>query len=79
MGARYAELDSRRESPPVLPKNGRVIYGATLACFPGGTENYSARLISCSVAQGRERLAANLSKWRKPAVHDRPPDFTRVA
>ena len=76
---RYAALDSRRKTLPALPETGRVIYGATLGCFPGGTENYSARLLSCSFAQGLERLAVNLSKWRKPAMHDRPPDFTRVA
>ncbi len=76
---RYAELDARRETLPAFPETGRIIYGATLGCFPGGTENYSARLISCSLAQGRERLAVNLRKWRKPAAHDRPPDFTCVA
>ncbi len=76
---RYAELDSHRETLPAFPENGRIIYGATLGCFPGGTENYSARLISCSFAQGLERLGANLKKLRKPAGHDRPPDFTRVA
>lgn len=76
---RYAELDSRRETFPGLPENGRIIYGATLGCFPGGTENYAARLVSCSFAQGLERLTVNLSKWRQSPARDRPPDFTRVA
>ncbi len=76
---RYAELDSRERTPPDFPDDARLIYGATLGCFPGGTENYAARLVSCSVAQGLERLAVNAGRWRRPSEQDRPPDFTILA
>jgi hypothetical protein len=75
----YAHLDTRKEGVPPIPQNARIIYGATLGCFPGGTENYTARLAACSFAQGLERLAVNAAKWRKREAHDRPPDFTVVA
>ncbi|MBA3960676.1 MAG: hypothetical protein H0X40_02085 [Chthoniobacterales bacterium] len=72
----YAMLDSKRSAAPILPPNARVVYGATLGCFPAGTENYLIRLGQCGFAQGWERLRANLGRAEEK---DRPPDHTVVA
>ncbi len=72
----YAMLDSQRSAAPILPPNARVVYGATLGCFPAGTENYLVRLGQCGLAQGWERLRANLGRAEEK---DRPPDHTAVA
>lgn len=75
----YAALDSSRRMAPAIPATARVVYGATLGCFPAREENYSARLVQCALAQGIDRLQATARKIRGRSLPDRPPDFTVVA
>ncbi len=74
----YASLDSARPTPP-LAQGEPIIYGATLGCFPAGSEDYAASLRQCERAQAADRIRSTFGKlWQRDAV-DRPPDFTVVA
>ena len=74
---RYAALDSSKLLPEPAPPGLRRVYGATLACFLGGEENYRRLLWRCAAAQGADRLRDNLRKLRGSATElPRPKDFT---
>lgn len=75
----YSALDFTGENAPAFPSGARVVYGATLGCFPRAAENYQARLLQCALAQGSERLQTNVARFRARREHYRPPDFTIVA
>jgi hypothetical protein len=75
---RYAMLDSARSLPAIVASGARYAYGATLACFERGTEDYGQVLRRCRVAQGRNRLRENARKLlhRPPPI--RPKDFSEI-
>ncbi len=75
----YAALDSRGRMAPAYPANARVVYGATLGCFPASEESYSVRLMQCALAQGIDRIQASARKARGRSLPERPADFTLVA
>ncbi len=75
---RYAMLDSPRPLPVIVSSGLRYAYGATLACFERGAENYGHVLRRCRAAQGRDRLRENVCKLlRRPPVI-RPGDFEGI-
>ncbi len=74
---RYAALDSSKPLPGPAPPGFRRVYGATLACFLAGEENYETLLWRCAAAQGADRLRENMRKLRGGRAEiSRPGDFT---
>ena len=75
---RYAKVDSNKAIPPPAKPGERRAYGATLGYFERGVENYTIKLLQCTVAQGADRLRDNARKFlhRPPSV--RPGDFASV-
>jgi hypothetical protein len=75
----YSALDFTTGRAPDFPAGARIVYGATLACFPATAENYQVHLLRCALAQGLARLRTNAARFRTVREHDRPPDFTVIA
>lgn len=75
----YMVLDFKRRPIPPLPDARRIVYGATMGCFPAGAENFGARLFRCGVTEAMERLRVNLGMMPPDSAQVRPPDLTAVA
>ena len=73
---RYAGLDSNKRIPSLDSLGKRWAYGATLGSFERDAENYRARLLQCSAAQGRDRLRETMRKILGRPRRTRPKDFT---
>lgn len=75
----YMVLDFKRRRIPAVPDARRIVYGATMGCFPGGSENFRAGLFRCGVTEAVERLRVNLGMMPPDSALVRPPDLTVVA
>jgi hypothetical protein len=71
----YAFLDSRRPVPGSAPNEPRRAYGATLARFEAGAEDYRRRQLQCRAAQGSYRIRETARKILGRPALVRPKDF----
>ena len=71
----YASLDSSRPLPKSAPNEPRRAYGATLARFEAGAENYRLRYLQCRIAQGSYRIRETARKILGRPALVRPKDF----
>ena len=71
---RYARLDSSHVPLALSLGHVRRAYGATLACFPAGSENYTLLLAKLSLAQGLERVRETMRKILRRPARARPKD-----
>ena len=63
----YATRFQSRSTCRLSSGHVRRAYGATLACFPAGSENYALLLAKLSLAQGLERVRETMRKiLRRP-------------
>ena len=72
---RYATVDSNKAIPPPAKPGERRAYGATLGYFERDAENYTIKLLQCTVAQGGDRLRDNARKFLRRPFPVRPDDF----
>jgi predicted O-methyltransferase YrrM len=72
---RYATVDSNKAIPSPAKPGERRAYGATLGYFEGGAENYTIKLLQCTLAQGSDRLRDNARKFLHHPPSVRPDDF----
>ena len=75
----YIVLDFKRRRIPAVPDARRIVYGATMGCFPAGPANFRAGLFRCAVKESMERLRVNLGMMPPDSALVRPPDLTVVA